>query len=439
MKLFYMVASRGRAISIPIAIVMTMVFGFAAPCLADDWPQWRGPSGMGISLESDLPTRWGAEENIVWTADLAGRGASTPIISGERIFVTSQIGAGDVEMRAVGGSGIERGGTAVVFVVECLDRASGELLWQYRFEAQGELTPVHPNHNMASPSCVTDGERVVAWFASGQAVCLDLEGGMIWERNIAREHSSFALLWGHASSPALHDDFLYLLCDHDPEAFLLALDKRTGETRWKAMHGEGLRSYSTPLVIDTGSRRELIVNSNPGLTAHDPETGAVLWRAGEFCKVPVPTPVFADGVIYTSRGYSSGPYMAIRPGGAGDVSESHLLWRVPTGAPYVSSLLHYQGLLYMGTERGVVRCIEPATGETVWEQRLGGNFSASPVGADGKVYFLNEGGETFVLAAGRTCEVISRNALDEVCRASPAISGGRIFIRSDSRLFCIGE
>jgi outer membrane protein assembly factor BamB len=190
--------------------------------------------------------------------------------------------------------------------------------------------------------------------------------------------------------------------------------------------------------VAVGNRFELIVNSNPRLDAYDPETGQLLWHADDHCRVPVPMPVSANGVLYTSRGSNSGPFMAIRPGGKGDVSQTHVLWRIPTGAPYVSSVLYYQDLLYMATEVGVVRCIDPKTGETVWVERIGGNFSASPVGADGKVYLLNEEGETVVLKAGRKCNVLARNALKEVCRASLAVARGQIFIRSDEHLYSIG-
>ena len=178
--------------------------------------------------------------------------------------------------------------------------------------------------------------------------------------------------------------------------------------------------------------------SSPRIDAYDPETGKLLWFTDGDCKTPVPSAISANGIIFTSRGYNSGPYLAIRPGGKGDVSGSHVLWRMPTGAPYVSSLLCYQDLIYMATEVGVVRCLNPATGETIWTERVGGNFSASPVGADGRIYLLSEEGETVVLEAGKKCIVLSRNPLNEVCRASPAIAAGRIFTRSEQYLFAIG-
>jgi outer membrane protein assembly factor BamB len=408
--------------------------------LAQNWPQWRGPESNGVSRESKLPVRWGPAENIAWKRKLLGRGMSTPIIWGDQVFLTSQIGAGIVDASSARYEGppVESNQGPVTFVIQCFQRANGELFWEHRVQAETPLPAVHVFHNLATPSCVTDGERVYAWFGTGQLLALTLEGRVVWERNLARDYSPFKLLWGHGSSPMLYQDFLILLCDHEPSAYLLAVDRRTGKTIWKTDRGRDLRSYSTPVVVRAGERHELIVNSNPRIDAYDPETGQHLWHADGGCKVPVPMPVTANGIIYTSRGYSSGPYMALRPGGRGDVSQSHLVWRIPTGAPYVSSLLYYQGLLYLATEVGVVRCVDPATGETIWTKRIGGNFSASPVGADGKIYLLNEEGETVVLLAGKKFEVLARNSLGEPCRASPAIVQGQIFIRSDHHLYAIG-
>jgi outer membrane protein assembly factor BamB len=414
---------------------MTILLAAILFLSAGNWPQWRGPEANGVSTETNLPTSWGANENIDWKVKLPGRGMSTPIIWEDRVFLTSQIGRGLVEQQA----DPARENEPVSFVIQCFRRTDGKLVWEKRIAAERPLPPVHPNHNLSSPSCITDGERVYAWFGTGQLICFNLDGRVLWERSIGKENSPFKLLWGHGSSPALHKNFLYLLCDHDPAAYLLALDKITGKTLWKTDRGKGLRSYSTPYLVKAGDRYELLVNSNPRIDAYDAENGQHLWYADEFNRVPVPTPVTANGIIYTNRGYSSGPYMAIRPGGKGDVGETQVIWRVPTGAPYVSSLLYYRDLLYLATEAGIVRCVEPKTGETIWVERIGGNFSASPVGADGKIYLLNEDGETVVLAAGRKCQVLARNALNEPCRASLAIAKGQIFIRSDLYLYCIGK
>ena len=423
-----------------------VVFAILLSCnvRADNWPQWRGPDGNGISREKALPTRWSNDENVLWKTPLRGLGTSSPVVWRDHVFLTFQIGQGPFEQ---GGSDFQNSrvstktgnkGDKVYFVVQALRRSNGRLLWEYQLEADGELTPVHRKHNLASPSCVTDGDRIYAWFGTGQLVALDLEGKLLWKRHLGKEYSPFEIRWGHGSSPVLYKDYLILLCDHLPASYLLALDKHTGEERWKVDRGSRLRSYATPLIITAEKGDELIINSNRRLDAYDPSSGELLWHAGKPNKVPVPMPVYHDGVLYASRGYSSGPYMAIRTGGRGDVSKTHILWRVATGAPYVSSLLYYRGLVYMANERGIVTCVDAKTGEMIWRQRMGGVFTASPVAADGKIYLLNEGGETVVLQAGHAPRVLERNSLNERSLASLAISNSQLFIRTDEHLICIG-
>ena len=213
---------------------------------------------------------------------------------------------------------------------------------------------MHDKHNLASPSPVTDGQMVYAWFGTGQLVALDMNGKMIWQRHLGQEISPFDVIWGHSSSPTLFGDLLILLCDHEPASYLLAVDKRTGKERWRADRGKGRMSYSTPLVVNTPSGPELIVNSSERVDAYDPRTGTLLWFTGGTNRFPIPMPVFHDGLIYMSRGYRSGPYMAIRPGGRGDVSKSHVVWESATGAPYISSLVYDAGLIYMATDVGAI-------------------------------------------------------------------------------------
>ena len=422
---------------LPIA-TCALLAGFSA-ALSQDWPQWRGPEANGISPETGLPLRWSASENVAWKARLPGRGMSTPIVLADRVFVTSQIGNGIVDATSARYEGpVPKDDGPVTFVIQCFRRTDGKIEWEKRVEAETPLPPVHMFHNLATPSPVTDGERLYCWFGTGQLLALTLDGRVVWQRSLAREYSPFKLLWGHGTSPLVYKDLLILQCDHDPAAYLLALDRRTGKQTWKTERGKGLRSYSTPLLVRSGERHELVVNSKPRIDAYDPDTGQHLWYTGGDCKVPIAMAVTAGGIIYASRGYNSGPYLAIRPGGRGDVTATHVLWSVPTGAPYTSSLLYYRDLLYMATEVGVVRCVDPGTGETIWTERVGGNFSASPLGAGGKVYLTSEDGETVVLEAGRKCTVLARNTLGELCRASPAVSRGRIFIRTDQNLYAIG-
>ncbi|MBI2833096.1 MAG: PQQ-binding-like beta-propeller repeat protein [Acidobacteria bacterium] len=444
-----------RASSIAVALAIAAGGSVAAA----DWPQWRGPHGTGVADEKDLPVRWSATENVAWTAALGGVGVSTPIVVGDRVFVTSQIGAGvrrpgnhprlaqgmdaaGAGERALGASRGTPAGAAddrTFFLLEAFHRADGRRLWEYRVEAAGPLPGVHDKHNLASPSPVTDGQLVYAWFGTGQLTALDMSGRRVWERHLGKEIAPFTINWGHASSPALYQDLLILLCDHTPASYLLAVDKRTGKDRWKADRGRGRSSYSTPFVVEAATGAELIVNSSERVDAYDPKTGAFLWHVGGSNQYPIPSPAFHNGILYFSRGYRSGPYMAVRPGGRGDVSASHVVWEVPTGAPYVSSLVYDAGLIYMANDVGAITVVDAETGRKVWQQRVGGIFSASPVAADGKIYFVSETGETIVMRSGREPAVIARNDLGERAVASLAVSNGQLFIRTDDRLFCIGK
>ncbi len=415
---------------------------------AENWPQWRGPMGDGTSAEKNLPLRWSPHENVLWKEPLEGLGTSTPIVWNELIFVTSQLGVGPLDGR---GAEFPNSVTArdyalssddITFVVRALHREDGRSMWEYRFNAaepKAKLPSVHPKHNFASPSTVTDGERVYAWMGTGQLVALTMDGKLAWERHIGRDYAPFNVLWGHGSSPTLHGNAIILLCDHPSEAYLVALDVSTGKEIWKVDRGKGLRSYSTPFVLRTPDGDELVVNSSHRIESFDPTTGELLWHVGAPVTLAIAMPVHANGVLYASRGYSSGPYSAIRVGGRGDINETHVNWRVPTRAPYISSLLYYEGLVFMATEGGIATAVDPKTGKSLWRERLGGAFTASPVAGDGKVYFMNEGGETFVLAAGTPTEVIGKNTLEERTLASPAISDGTLFIRSDAHLIAIRE
>ena len=420
---------------------------------ADDWPQWRGPYGTGVSTDKGLPTRWSRDE-VAWKTRLGGLGISSPIVWGDRVFVTSQAGRGTLKPgqhptlargdeasaeRPLGaGSSTEADAARIEFLVEAFDRKDGRRIWQYRLAAEGDLPEVHQKHNLASPSPVTDGHLVYAWFGNGQLVALRLDGKLAWQRHLGREYTPFEINWGHGSSPTLYEDILILLCDHHPASYLLALDKKTGRERWKVDRPKGSISYSTPTVVRGPRGDEMIVNSTTRIDAYDPRSGEALWWTGESHRFAVPVPAYHDGVLYLSRGYRSGPYLAVRTGGRGDVSKTHVPWSVPTGAPYVSSLLHYEGLIYMANDSGIVTCVDPGTGEKVWQERISGIFTASPIGADGRVYLVSETGETIVLRAGREPRLVARNSIGERSVATPAVSGGQIFIRTDDHLICVG-
>jgi outer membrane protein assembly factor BamB len=436
-----------------IGVVVIAWTGLSCASLAaEDWPHWRGPSASGVSTERGLPARWSDTENIAWKAQIRGLGVSSPIVSRDLVFVTSQAGTGVVRPgpRLVQGSspadageraiGAATGGDGkVVFVVSAFDRESGRKRWEYEVPAEGDLPPVHDKHNLASPSPVADDERVYAWFATGQIAAIDTAGRLVWKKHLGAEYAPFVINWGHGSSPVVHEGRLILLCYHERSSYLLALDARTGAVRWKHDAPAGVTSYSTPLVVDAAGRTEIVVNSSAGVSGHDFATGERVWHFDEANRFPIPTPVAHDGVIYMSRGYRSSPFMAIRAGGSGSIAGSRIVWRVASGAPYISSPIQYEGLLYMVGDVGVLTVTDAKTGERVHQERIGGVYTASPVAADGKVYLVSEDGETIVLGAGRTPAVLARNRLAARQLASPAIAGGRLFIRADEVLYAIGR
>lgn len=427
-----------------LGTILLSLFLLASNLSGGNWPAWRGPDGNGISTEQGFPLNWSKQENVLWRAPLKGMGTSTPIVWEELVILTVQLGDGPFEGRSrdfVGAATARRTGhhNKVQFAVQAFRRDDGKLAWEYVFDAKEPLHPVHIKHNLASPSCVTDGKLIYAWMGTGQLVALTLEGKLAWKKDLAGEFGPFEILWGHGSSPLLYKDSLILLCDHQSRAYMLALDKSNGRRKWLVDRGKDRRSYATPLIVPGKNSDEMVINTSERLEAFDPATGELLWYAGEPNRVPVPTPVFHDGVLYASRGYNSGPYMALKTSGKGDVAESHMLWKVNTGAPYVSSLLHYRGLIWMATEGGIVSCVDAATGKTLWKERFGGVFSASPVAAERRVYLINEDGDAWVLEAGREMKILSKNSLGERTLASPALAGGRIYLRTDESLFCIGS
>jgi outer membrane protein assembly factor BamB len=439
------------------ALVALQILLAAAP-IAANWPQWRGPSGLGVSAESGLPTTWSARENIAWSAALRGLGSSSPIVWGHQVFVTSQVGRARLQggshpmlarddaalvsrEKPIGGRRDDppAGADPTFLVVESFNRSDGRRLWEYRVEARGPFPDLHEKHNLATPTPVTDGERLFAWFGTGQIAALDMGGRVVWAKHLGEAYSPFDINWGHGSSPVLYKDMVILLCDHESASYLLALDARTGALRWKADRGKGRASYSTPLVVPGPNGDELLVNSSERIDGYSAATGELRWYADAPRQTPIPSAVFHDGLIYLTRGYRNSPYLALRPGGRGDVSTSHVAWRAPGGGSYAASLVHYEGLLYFTNDVGVLTCADAKTGARVWQTRLDGVFFASPVAADGKIYLASETGETIVLKAGRVAAILARNDLGERLVASPAISNGQIFLRSDGRLFTIGR
>ena len=440
-----------------IVVLIVGLAGLTSIVQAQNWPHFRGPSATGLSSEKNIPATWTEKENIAWKATFRGAGVSSPIVWGDRVFVTSQAGRGNprsgprlvqnADPAAAGevplgtrSAANSTAGDGVRFIVTALDRSTGKQVWEYESPVESNPISVHEKHNLASPSPVTDGQRVYAWFGTGLLVALDMSGKLVWKRDLASEYGPFDINWGHSSSPILYKGTVILLCYHPQSAYLLAVDSTSGANRWKVARPRGVISYSTPMVIETsGGKAELVVNSSTGLAGHDASTGELLWQFDEANSYPITIATQSDGVIYTSRGYRSSPFMAIRPGGKGNIAETHVVWRVPSGAGYCSSIVYHDGLIYMVSDVGVVTATDAKTGERVWQERVGGVYSASPIVADGKIYFASEDGETVVMAAGRTPRVLSRNRLDARILASPAVAGGRLFIRSDDAVYAIGK
>jgi hypothetical protein len=286
------------------------------------------------------------------------------------VFATSQVGAGEVLQGPRLGQGgdvaaaersLGAGSGPVRFLVEAFHRHDGRRLWRHEVAAARTLPPVHDKHNLASASPVTDGQRVYAAFGTGQVVALDTAGSLVWSRDLGRDFGAWDIDWGNGSSPIVHDDMLIVVAYHPSAAYVVALDAGTGQQRWKTDRPRGVTSYSTPLVVPASGGDELVVNSSTGVEAFDPATGRSLWRLTERNDFPIPVATHHDGVLYLSRGYRSGPYAAIRTGGRGDIARTHVLWHVPTGAPYVASLVHYEGLLYLAGDVGVVTCVDAET------------------------------------------------------------------------------
>jgi outer membrane protein assembly factor BamB len=382
------------------------------------WPRWRGPTGQGLAVDSGYPDRWSDRENVLWRTRVSGRGHSSPIVWHDRIFLTTAHADGRVAVLAFA-------------------RADGRLLW----EAVGpDRTPehVHPKNSHASATPTTDGTRVFASFGNKGVMAVDFEGKVLWHRSLG----TIANYHGTAGSPLLYKGKLILFQDHAGGAFVTALDAQTGRPLWRTSR-QGSVGWSTPIAIRAVDHDEIIVSSQGRVQAYDPETGAELWSCrGNLFEV-IPTPVVGHGLVFCSSG-RAGPTLAIKPGGKGDVTSTHLAWQSPRGSPFVPSPLLYGDYLYIVNDMAAVAtAFEAATGKLMWQGRLGvatrEGFSASPVGVDGKVFFTNDDGETFVLKAGPTFELLHVNRLNATTLASPALVDRRWYFRTDRELLAIGQ
>ncbi|MGE3313662.1 MAG: PQQ-binding-like beta-propeller repeat protein [Planctomycetaceae bacterium] len=391
---------------------------------AENWPGWRGPDRSGVSSETNLPTTWTDSDNVKWKVALPGSGIASPIVWGNRVFVTESDG--------------HRLGNLHVM---CLDRETGREVWHQQFWGTAPTLYHQQKSSMATPVPVTDGKNVFAFFGTGDVVCLTVDGELLWHRSLATEFGPFENRFAASSSPLLFDDLLIVQCDHYGASYLVAIDQHTGADRWKVDRPECWLSWSSPQLIrdNKSGRRELLALGSHKLDAFDPQNGAKLWTVRGMSRECIPTPVFGDGLIYAVSGPKY-PTFAIRPGGSGDVTDSNVVWSNPRGGPFVPSPLFVDGRYYLVDDSGIATCISAATGKLLWQKRLPGRYTASPVAGAGNIYFSNEDGMTTVIASGESkYRETARSSIADPVFASLAISQGSIFIRSATQLYRIDQ
>lgn len=399
------------------------------PCSAENWPGFRGPTCQGISSESNLPLTWSLSENLAWRVDVPGIGWSSPVVWQERVFLTSAT-PDETSCHVI-----------------CIDAAHGKVLWDQEVFRQEPPRKLAENSH-ATPTPVTDGSLVYAAFNGGRIVAVDFGGNVRW----SWQDSQFVSKHGLAASPILYRDLLIMPFDGNGPAdvdnigfriawdgaFVVALNKHSGQETWRAARGLSRQAHVTPLVIDVSGRAQLISGAGDVVQGFEPDSGQQIWTVRSLGEGVVPSIVFGNGLVFTSSGYGAPAIRAIRPDGQGEVTATHIAWESRDNVPLIPSFVYADGLLFCVKESGVATCVDASTGEVLWQQRLGGRHGASPVLAEGRLYCLAEDGTATVIEAGREFRQLAKNTLEARCQASPAISGGRIFIRSERNLFCIG-
>ena len=400
---------------------------------AADWPQFRGLGGAASSEDRGLPAAWSSDENIAWQLALPGYGASSPIVVGDRLFITCYSGYGLDAEHPGDIKNLKRH-------LLCLKRETGKTLWRREVAAAGKETnyvDFLPQHGYATSTPTCDGERVYVFFGTSGVRAYDLEGQPLWHASVGQ----YAHNWGTGGSLVVDGDRLLVNAAVESDAFI-ALDKRSGKELWRAKRL--ISSWSTPIAIDLpDGRRELVVSIKSRLLGLDPETGERLWTCQTKQAYASPSPILHDGLVYAFGGKPN-VLLAVRPGGRGDVTETHVAWRAPGVGSGITSPVFHQGYIYTVDERGIVGCVDAASGEVAYRERLspsGGTFYASPVIADGKLYAVSREHGTYVLATGPKFKqlAVNRFAHDtSVFNATPAISRGQLLLRSNRALYCIG-
>jgi len=394
---------------------------------AQDWPQFRGPTGQGHAEARGLPLQWSETQNVKWKVPVGGLGWSSPVVAQGRVWLTTSV--------EVPASGRERAGLSLRALA--FDADTGKRVVDVEVFRLTQLRPLNEKNSFASPTPILDGDRVYVHFGADGTAALSTSGEILWKAryNYDSQH-------GGGGSPVLYNDLLIFNCDgNEVEAFVVALDARTGKERWKRdRRRPAAQAYTTPLVITANGRDQLISVGAYRAGAYDPATGREIWRvAYDDGFSNVPRPVFGKGLVFIATGFYEPKLIAVRPDGEGDVTRSHLAWTLVRGVPYTVSPLLVGEELYVVSDTGVLTLVDAASGKVHYQQRLGGNYSASPVLADGRIYFLSEEGVATVIAPGKTFNRLAVNRLDGATLASMAMSGGAIYVRSDSHLYRISS
>ncbi|HEU0177776.1 MAG TPA: PQQ-binding-like beta-propeller repeat protein [Blastocatellia bacterium] len=416
-----------------------------------NWSQWRGPSGQGISTEAGLPTEWSETKNIKWKMPIAGRGHSSPIVWGDRIFLSAAI-EGDIlpgakppkhflEGQEYTHPDSTAGNRLHTFKARCFDRRTGKPLWERVAYTGRVYDDRHRTATYADATPATDGRYVYFWFGSEGLYCYDFSGKLVWKKSLGNIATHGM---GNGTSPVLFEDRVILQCDEDngERGFIVALDKRNGKELWRTPRHVQM-SWATPVIAHAPQRAELITSANEYILAYDPATGKELWRCKGTQSWTVTTPIVGQGIVIASAAHPVKHAVAIRLGGNGDVTDTpNVVWQRDKGTGYVPSSILYGDYAYLLTDGGLLSCIEVKTGEVKYEGArvpIPGRFYASPVAFEDKLLLINENGEGFVVKAGPQHAVLRTNSLDEPVYASPAIAGGELFIRGTKHLYCIAN
>ncbi len=436
---------------VPLGLLLTVLYAAFAASDPAYWPQWRGPFGNGMA-KGDAPTEWSDTKNVAWKTPIPGRGHSTPVIWGDRIFLTTAVPTGKTTGATAAApqqgrrGGFGGGGAATGqehrFVVLCLDRKTGKTLWEQAVKVATPHEGYHQRYgSFASNSPITDGERVYAFFGSRGLFCYDLDGRLLWKKEYPP--LQMKMQFGEGSAPTLSGERLILNVDHEAASFIVALDKKNGNELWRTARDE-TSSWSTPLVVEHQGRRQIVVSASSKVRAYDLQTGKLLWDCAGLGANAIPAPVAQNGIVYVMTGFRNPNLMAIRLDRQGDLTGSDaVLWTNQRGNSYTPSPVLDDNKLYFLTDSGMLSCLNATTGQPYYQQQRlpkPANFKASPVGAAGKLYLATEDGDVVVVKMGERFEVLATNTLgNQGFIASPVIAEGSLYLRSQEALYCIRQ